>query len=236
MMLRGAIASMEKRLEKKSASRLPGSTSSTVAESTKCLREDLDKVEGRMSRIGRIDPEEDNFLELLGAQNTLGYDEADELLNLGGDSTSTVDRGVARKCLLLTRTPAVLCCHIQRRYFDPFTNRMEKCVQHVDFPEVLDISPYCAYGPRAKTPWAAGLYTSSCHQHTTIPLARDGERMLYQLQSVVEHRGNANGGHYVCYRRDQNRQWFLISDEVVNPVSWHDVRCSQAYLLFYEAM
>jgi ubiquitin C-terminal hydrolase len=235
MMLRGAIETMEKRLEKKSVSNGLGARSAASSNQTKYLLDDLRKVEGRLLHLDTMDPEEDDVLGLLGDQ----FSGHEQFFDLADKPNAAIERCVARKCLLLTRTPSVLCCHIQRRYYDPFTNRMEKCLQHVDFPEVLDISPYCAYGPRANTPWAAGSSTSATNEprhcsSTNLPSHRD--RMLYRLQSVIEHRGNAYGGHYICYRRNQPGQWHLISDEAIHPVSWLDVRSSQAYLLFYQAL
>ena len=104
--------------------------------------------------------------------------------------------------------PSVLCCHIQRRYYDPFTGKMEKCVQFVEFPQFLDLSPYCAYGSRAITPWAAGSLPNASSTPTDLPkqplqawnhafhseTRGNDDGMPYQLQSVIEHRGNAFGG------------------------------------------
>jgi ubiquitin carboxyl-terminal hydrolase 30 len=56
---------------------------------------------------------------------------------------------------------------------------------------------------------------------------------------VVEHRGGAYSGHYVCYRRRSKANgadWLFVSDQDVRSVSWDEVRGCQAYMLFYEAM
>ncbi|KAL3925279.1 MAG: hypothetical protein SGILL_000520 [Bacillariaceae sp.] len=222
MMLRGAIDTMEKRSKRKSASSGPDDKTIRSSDHTRYLRGDLQKVDERLLQLNTMDPDEDNVPGL-----PLG----DIFDDFGDKATITIERCVARKCLLLTRIPSILCCHIQRRYFDPFTNRMEKCIQHVAFPDILDISPYCAYGPRANIPWAAG---DQCRSPTKLTGTRGN--IPYRLQSVIEHRGNAYGGHYVCYRKDQSGQWYLVSDEAINPVHWSTVRYSQAYLLFYEAI
>ena len=61
--------------------------------------------------------------------------------------------------------------------------------------------------------------------------------MPYRLQAIIEHRGDAFGGHYVCYRRDpSNGRWLYISDDTVRSCDWSDVRRCQAYMLFYEAL
>jgi len=58
--------------------------------------------------------------------------------------------------------------------------------------------------------------------------------LLYNLVSIIEHRGTHSGGHYTAYRRglQDPEQWYYISDEQVSRVD--DVRNAQAYMLFYE--
>eukprot|EP00455_Lapot_gusevi_P036633 TRINITY_DN4079_c0_g2_i13.p1 TRINITY_DN4079_c0_g2~~TRINITY_DN4079_c0_g2_i13.p1 ORF type:complete len:232 (-),score=44.55 TRINITY_DN4079_c0_g2_i13:47-643(-) len=55
----------------------------------------------------------------------------------------------------------------------------------------------------------------------------------YRLCSVICHLGTAFGGHYIAFRRYQDK-WFRISDESVSEVHIRDVLGSEAYLLFYE--
>jgi len=161
----------------------------------------------------------------------------DSLVGVGDQESlpkKRLTRGEATKCLLLTRCPAILCCHIQRRYFNPQMERMEKCIQYVEFPEILDLSPFCAYSPIANAQWAAGTQRTS---HRDVdPATNGGTRIRYRLQSVIEHSGNAFGGHYVSYRRNQKGEWFRISDSDVVPLPWSRVRRCQAYMLFYEAV
>lgn len=233
MMLRGAVETTERRLKNRD---INGKNEGKEVDSfghTKVLRDNLANVEHRLLHLKTMDPDLDDFPETMGVSDAVLEGAS---LDLFGESEVKIERCEARKCLFLTRTPSILCCHIQRRYFDPYTQRMEKCIQLVEFPEVLDVSPYCAYGPRASTPWAAGSSANGMDGGRTCSLNNSDGRMPYRLQSIIEHRGNAFGGHYVSYRRDHTGQWYLISDSSVHPVSWHDVRCSQAYLLFYEAL
>ncbi|RPB09167.1 cysteine proteinase [Morchella conica CCBAS932] len=48
----------------------------------------------------------------------------------------------------------------------------------------------------------------------TTTLSVNGERLSYDLKSVVAHYGGHHNGHYVCYRK-QHGQWFKISDHDV---------------------
>ncbi|KAG7339752.1 ubiquitin carboxyl-terminal hydrolase [Nitzschia inconspicua] len=266
----------QKRRNDNTASTTTTTTTTTTREDihlpvdeTKALRDDLSKVERTLSHLRICDPDADDISAAGVPLLSSSIDDDDFFWNWNDEEqeqyqpppppTTTIsaaaaavtvmERCVARKCLLMTRLPSILCCHIQRRYFDPYSGKMEKCVQHVEFPHTLDVSPYCAYGPRANTLWAAGSFTNgtagrdhndnNCsHSQSRMngPNPFEEGRILYQLESVIEHRGNANGGHYVAYRRDTVGRWYMISDTTVHCVSWQDVRCSQAYLLFYEAM
>ncbi len=141
-----------------------------------------------------------------------------------------VERGEAKKCLILTRLPSVLCLHVQRRFYDHTTNRMAKTIQHVEFPELLDVSPYFAFGSLS-VPW---MGTFPIHHHPKESFSSRSSPVWYRLQSVLEHRGDAFHGHYMAYRRDSFGGWVLVSDETVTRVSWQQVRLCQAYMLFYQ--
>ena len=175
MMLRGAVDTTERRTEKKGENGTKNGSSQF--DGTKYLRQDLFKTETRLLQYKTMDPDED---DIFGALDQSKSEESDEILfGIEEESKVKIERCDARKCLLLTRTPSILCCHIQRRYYDPYTNRMEKCIQFVEFPQVLDISPYCAYGPRAKS-WAGG----SLLQTRSLP--NDAFRRRKQRTDVVQ--------------------------------------------------
>ncbi len=132
-------------------------------------------------------------------------------------------RGDAYKATLIMRPPKVLCIHIQRRHFDMTSQRMVKISRRVRFPEILDLSKYCAYAENA--------FENECSTEST-------DKLPYKLMSVVEHRGSAFGGHYQTYRRvgSNCNEWVLVSDESVVPRSWEDVQTCEAYMLLYEEM
>eukprot|EP00980_Cylindrotheca_fusiformis_P000076 scaffold19_cov114-Cylindrotheca_fusiformis.AAC.23 len=217
LLLRSAISSMEKRIRRRGGD---------PSRHTQCLRDDLSRVEVRMMKLNQVDPDDE---DIWLSDTPLGEDEF--AMSQEGVSEKPLERCAAMKCLTLTRCPSVLCCHIQRRYVDPLTGQMEKCVQFVEFPQTLDLSPYCAYSPGTNTAWAAGRSRDSATNGCA-----EKNRMPYRLQGVIEHRGNAHGGHYVSYRRDQKGDWFRISDANVSPIPWRQVRTCQAYMLFYEAL
>jgi ubiquitin C-terminal hydrolase len=178
------------------------------------LQQELDQATAKLRALHSIDPDDDAPLEdVLCSEEFYLYNDS-----------IPIRRGTALKRMLLTRLPAVLTIHVQRRYYDPYTNRMTKTSQHVVFPEVLDVAPYCAHGGISFSEGFLSQDASRCHP------------IHYRLSSVIEHQGNAFYGHYVCYRRNPTSgQWYYTSDLTVRPVTWNEVRRCQAYLLFYEA-
>ena len=241
MMLRGAVETAEKRINRKNKGKHSIDTRKIddSTEQTKYLREELSKVETILLKLKTMDPDEDDIIERSLGSIVQQKDDS-FLLGFEKETSIPIQRCEAKKCLLLTRTPSILCCHIQRRYYDPFKNRMEKCNQFVEFSQFLDLSPYCVYGPRAITPWAAGSYLNEDENDrqdiSWSSSNNNSNKMPYRLQSVIEHQGNAYGGHYVSYRRDHTGSWFRISDSRVVKVSWRDVQTCQAYMLFYESL
>lgn len=179
----------------------------------------------------------------------------------GTEEPLTMLRSPALKCLVLTRLPSVLCLHAQRRCYDPTTDRMSKTTQHILFDEVLDLAPFCAFGGNVNA-WSffasrkdgsRTTATTGGHapQNGITKEGRQHKPILYRLTSVIEHQGNAFGGHYVCYRRlpttstgslagtanhHNSSSWYYCSDNVVQEVPWSRVRQAQAYMLFYEAI
>lgn len=167
------------------------------------------RIRRRIAVLEALDPDVDE--DMLECRDV--HDEDAELeIQLGiCDSLPPIAplRGDAHKASLVMRPPEALCVHIQRRHYDLACQRMVKVTRHIQFEEDLDIRPYCAYEAR-------------------VP---------YKLMSVIEHKGNAFGGHYQTYRRVglERNEWVLVSDESVSFRTWNDVRGCQAYMLFYAA-
>ncbi|XP_028416169.1 ubiquitin carboxyl-terminal hydrolase 16-like [Dendronephthya gigantea] len=160
----------------------------------------------------------------------------------------------AVKQLLIDKAPPILTLHLKR--FHQVGYSLKKIAKHVDFPLVLDISPFCH---------KSGKFATDCNG-----------KVLYALFGVVEHSGNLHSGHYTAFCRvptvpsslfekkfesltrllevieqmwtqGGNREtrvheglpssrWFHISDSVVSEVSLERVLKAQAYLLFYQRM
>lgn len=78
----------------------------------------------------------------------------------------------AIKQYLICELPCVLTIHLKR--FQQYGFRLEKSNKHVNFPLVLDMTPYTSK-------MCTNLFEES---------------VLYSLYGIVEHSGRLNSGHY----------------------------------------
>ncbi|KAH7378719.1 ubiquitin carboxyl-terminal hydrolase 2 [Pyrenochaeta sp. MPI-SDFR-AT-0127] len=56
--------------------------------------------------------------------------------------------------------------------------------------------------------------------------------LIYELSSVIVHKGKIDSGHYVSYSREGS-DWFMFDDSKVVLVHESEVLAAEAYLLFY---
>ena len=56
--------------------------------------------------------------------------------------------------------------------------------------------------------------------------------LVYELSSVIVHKGKIDSGHYVSYAR-QGEEWFRFDDSMVVRVEEKEVLGAEAYMLFY---
>jgi len=68
------------------------------------------------------------------------------------------------------------------------------------------------------------IYTSS---------PTNGEKPIYELFAVANHKGLTNGGHYWIFSKFDDGEWFNINDNHVKPIMEKDIQTSFAYMLFY---
>uniref|UniRef100_A0A8C9SD26 USP domain-containing protein n=1 Tax=Scleropages formosus TaxID=113540 RepID=A0A8C9SD26_SCLFO len=84
----------------------------------------------------------------------------------------------------------------------------DKITKDVRYPEYLDIRPFM----------------SQC----------DGEPLHYLLYAVLVHTGsNCYSGHYYCYVKASDGQWYQMNDASVTISDIRTVLNQQAYILFY---
>ncbi|KAJ0984241.1 hypothetical protein J5N97_002597 [Dioscorea zingiberensis] len=112
----------------------------------------------------------------------------------------------ARKQITVHQAPNILTIALKR--FE--SGRFGKLNKRVTFPENLDLTPYTSR-------------------------ERDGTD-LYTLYAVVVHLDVQNSsfyGHYICFTKDFNGQWYKIDDDQVMRVDVGQVLAQHAYMLFY---
>lgn len=108
----------------------------------------------------------------------------------------------------VVRLPQVLCVLVKRLVYSS-AGYLTKVQNHLNFP--LELSK------------DTGLQA----------LGISNDRDKYELSALIEHSGNALGGHYFTYKRT-GEDWLYVSDTAVRKVDIRAVQRGQAYMLFYE--
>ncbi|XP_036125450.1 ubiquitin carboxyl-terminal hydrolase 36 [Molossus molossus] len=110
----------------------------------------------------------------------------------------------ASKRFTVHRASSVLTLSLKR--FANFSGG--KITKDVGYPEFLNIRPYM----------------SQSH----------GEPVTYGLYAVLVHSGySCHAGHYYCYVKASNGQWYQMNDSLVHSSNIQVVLNQQAYVLFY---
>ncbi|NXA42855.1 UBP36 hydrolase, partial [Eudromia elegans] len=83
-----------------------------------------------------------------------------------------------------------------------------KITKDVGYPEFLNIRPYMSQN--------------------------NGDPVMYSLYAVLVHSGySCHAGHYYCYVKAGNGQWYQMNDSLVHSSNIKVVLNQQAYVLFY---
>ncbi|XP_043925653.1 ubiquitin carboxyl-terminal hydrolase 36-like [Protopterus annectens] len=86
-----------------------------------------------------------------------------------------------------------------------------KITKDVGYPEILNIRPYMSQN--------------------------SGDSVIYGLYAVLVHSGySCHAGHYYCYVKASNGQWYQMNDSLVHASNVKVVLNQQAYMLFYLRM
>lgn len=134
------------------------------------------------SSSGELKDEKDEDEDTEMLESTKESDDIDD-----EDSTAEEDLIFcdAKKRLLLSKLPAVLCLHLNR-----FTQQgrnlrnLRKNSCYISFPLILDMAPYCVSESK--------------------DLFDTNGQLLYSLYGVVVHGGGMHGGHYTAFVRERN--------------------------------
>ncbi|PSN62895.1 ubiquitin carboxyl-terminal hydrolase-like protein 22 [Corynespora cassiicola Philippines] len=133
----------------------------------------------------------------------------------------------ATKQLSIKRLPPVLPIHLKR--FEHQKAQSSKIETPVRFGTKLDLYPYTT---QYKSTLTKAIKAAGGPPNTNHNMNSPANSLMYELSSVIVHKGKIDSGHYVSYSREGN-DWFLFDDSKVVLVSEAEVLRAEAYLLFY---
>jgi len=121
------------------------------------------------------------------------------------------------KQLTMQKLPVVASFHLKR--FEHSSRLHKKITTRVDFPEVIDMTPFISH---------ARNNVSAKKEYQGVP-----SNNKYVLYGVINHIGSLDAGHYTSYIRQHSDLWFHCNDHQILPASIPQVLDSEGYLLFY---
>lgn len=113
--------------------------------------------------------------------------------------------------------------------FETSKSTSTKLETKIAFPTSLDLYPYTTRARSSSKDSANGTKDSKA---TVGNGAIPPPTCMYELASVIVHKGKIDSGHYVSYAR-KGGDWFLFDDSKVVLASEADVLRAEAYLLVY---
>lgn len=167
------------------------------------------------------------------------------------DNKDTKFKGFLRKSIgtktkqsMFAKPPKVLCLHFVRSIYS-FKGELSKNLCRVDFPQILDLSPYCTNG------------TLNTQHDSPISIPNTSITAKYRLMSTIVHFGDHVSGHYIAYKRrifadkchcgrcgqedtidtkfkPHDSEWFKISDDTVTLCQAEDALAENPFMLMYE--
>lgn len=146
----------------------------------------------------------------------------------------------AKKKLCLVRLPPVIPIHLKRFRHEKTLSTSSKVETKIRFPLTLDLSPYCSSSSsksKANAAMSNGAPAAASHSDSAPKPADDVDDWeppdpVYELSSVVVHKGKIDNGHYISYSR-QGEDWFRFDDSMVVQVEEREAMGAEAYMLFY---
>ncbi|KAK7528092.1 ubiquitin carboxyl-terminal hydrolase 2 [Phyllosticta citriasiana] len=136
----------------------------------------------------------------------------------------------ATKQLSIKNLPPVLSFHLKR--FETTKSQSTKLETRTSFPLTIDMYPYTV---QARTSSSATASSSPSKGSSKIVAHDPNVRhptVLYDLSSVIVHKGKLDSGHYVSFSR-KGSEWFMFDDSKVVYASEADVLRAEAYILIY---
>lgn len=143
----------------------------------------------------------------------------------------------ARKTLSLTQLPPTIAIHLKRFSHSKASSQSTKVDSRVRFPFKLDFEPYINGGVESANDHE-GEDADGDPIEAKTPKKDEADTIgkalstVYELSSVVVHKGKIDNGHYISYSR-RGKEWFRFDDEKVVFVDEKEVLGAEAYMLYY---
>lgn len=139
----------------------------------------------------------------------------------------------AKKKLSLARLPPVIPIHLKRFSHSKSLKESSKVETKIRFPLSLDLTPYStSSASRSKTELDRTNGVVINNSDAKPEESPEPPDPIFELSSVVVHKGKIDNGHYISYCR-QGDEWFRFDDSMVVQVEEKEVLGAEAYMLFY---
>lgn len=122
------------------------------------------------------------------------------------------ERDHCSKNYVLLNTPKYLFITLKRFTMDWNRNKFIKNQKNVEYPEFLHFKDY--------------LLDNNTNKKVN-------NVNLYKLNSIINHSGGANGGHYYSIHNFKDN-WVMCDDDKVTNIDENDIFTKEAYVLVYE--
>ena len=157
----------------------------------------------------------------------------------------------AKKKLSVERLPPVIPIHLKRFSHSKTLAQSSKVETRIRFPVSLDLTPYSSSSSsKSKTNGSDKPTNGTVDDDSSAKNeSTNNRRAVYELSSVVVHKGKIDNGHYISYSRQRNSyasegeesggdedgedEWFRFDDSMVVQVEEREVLGAEAYMLFY---
>lgn len=161
------------------------------------------------------------------------FTSAEALLATDYKCTACDSQQNATKRMSLSRLPPVLPIHLKRFSHSKSSSSSVKLDDRVKYPTTLDLRPYTS----KKNPSKNSDKKSEANGAPANGKVEGGNgggfaKPIYELSSVIVHKGKMDSGHYVSYARIED-EWFLFDDSKVVLVDEREVLNTEPYMLFY---
>ena len=166
---------------------------------------------------------------------------AETLSAEGGNYNCTTCGGAqeAKKRLSLARLTPVVPIHLKRFRHEKTLSTSSKVETKIRFPLTLDLTPFTTSSSSKSKGDIALTNGTAVNDPDGKPVKHEENgdeyvppEAIYELSSVVVHKGKIDNGHYISYSR-QDEDWFRFDDSMVVQVHEKEALGCEAYMLFY---